>query len=141
MQAAGQVVPAQVLGWGLVDTGASSTCIGLSTARALRLKQTGVGQTRGAGGLHQNPRFFARIQIGPLAFHDGNGTTGLMLQTEVTAIPGLEDDLESLQAIAPGVPADEVKLIALLGRDFLQHCRMVYDGANGAVNITIVRPA
>ena len=116
----------------LVDTGATATCAAIDVMeKELGLRQTGVMRTRGAGGVHENPLYFARFI---LKITDKKGhTTSITREAPVMGIPELEG---AGTGIRDG-NGDPVKLIGLLGRDFLSTVKLIYDGPNATVNIKV----
>jgi len=58
----GQQPPPPVVGAILLDTAASGTCISQTAAERLGLKPTRMGVGYGAGGRHENPVYFARLE-------------------------------------------------------------------------------
>lgn len=120
----GKPVPQPVTGHFLVDTGASRTCISAQAAADLGLKPTGKTQTHGAGGVHINLTYFARFLFN--ISHAKRGSLTFEGEQPTMAIPNLDEALVPLDAQQNGKP---IRIIGLLGRDFLRHCRFSYDGA------------
>lgn len=130
--AAGRLVPDPIAGQMLIDTGASTTCIALDVAGDLRLQQTGIGQTFGVGGLHENPKFSAQLT---LALADGAAITQITVVTEAMGVPRLNEPFQALNAKNPdGTPA---RLVGLLGRDFLRHVSLRYNGPRAEVEFVV----
>ena len=131
--AAGRPVPAPVVGHMLVDTGASRTAIATHAAQSLGLHPIGVLKLRGAHGEQDSPLFYARFS---LAIADPNGARlAIQMEQRVCGVPDLERAYEKVGAqAADGSP---VRLIGLLGRDFLQYARMTYDGPQARVTIEV----
>ena len=127
----GRPVPESVLGRFLVDTGATSTCIGENTAAELGILPVGTSKTRGAGGVHENKLYPVQIVI---PVKHGAGTKPMLLDEVVMGIPDLH---KLLDEVVPRSDDDDAryKVIGLLGRDFLQHTVMKYDGPGGRVLI------
>jgi predicted aspartyl protease len=127
--AAGQAIPRPVEGLMLVDTGAQSTCISESAAQALGLQPIRLTKTYGAAGLHENKVYEAHLQIG---IDDGKGVrSDFHIEMQTICIPQLHEQMR-------GVKINNVErpLIGLLGRDFLRHTKLTYNGT-GSVEILV----
>ncbi|MEA2560620.1 MAG: hypothetical protein QOH06_2124 [Acidobacteriota bacterium] len=112
LKAAEQPIPAPVPVRALVDTGASCTCIDPSVLSALNLTPTGnVSLNTASSG--QTPHSADQYDVG---FVIPNGNTPLFLRT----IPVVATELLAAQGFH-----------ALLGRDILAHCILVYNGDMG----------
>jgi hypothetical protein len=135
----GVPVPPPVQGFLLVDTGATSTCITMEAAAELQLMPRRISRSYGAGGLTENPMFWARLQI------DIDNTQGAVttaeLDQEVAGIPGLEACYANLDVKFSrklgNVPPTKVRLIGLLGREFLRHATLLYEGSKGHARLTL----
>jgi len=100
----------------LVDTGATSSCIDADVAAALNLPIIDRRQIAGVGGVHE------------VNFHVGQ-----------IYVPELDHTLYGLFA-GVALSAGGQFHVALIGRDFLQHMTMNYDGLTGRVTITRQSP-
>ena len=132
-------MPEPVAGHMLIDTGASSTCISQQAAEALALKPSGVGQSHGAHGLRPVLQYVARLYI---SFEHEGGTFQTVREGQVMAVPDLEKAMPPT-LLAGGTP---VKLVGLLGRDFLRYVTFHYHGDEGRFMIrvhadSLVRPS
>lgn len=107
----------------LADTGASFTCIAESVAQELGLPVIDKRSGYGAGGAHVNNVYPVVLKIS--ITNDANITYTIRHEAAVQGIPKLEDHFRQF----PGAP----RLIGLLGRDLLAHCKMIYDGPAGVV--------
>ncbi|MCP4897576.1 MAG: hypothetical protein GY906_11445 [bacterium] len=129
LKAAGKPIPSPVKGFMLIDTGASRTHISEETAAQLNLKPVGSGATYGAGGLHKRPVYQVKVIV-PI--------DRIMLGTslQVLGIPDLEKPYRNMgtKAAETGEP---IRVIGLLGRDFLRHTVLIYGGAEGRVEIWV----
>ena len=115
-----QPVPKPLIGFVLVDTGASQTAISESAAQDLGLKPRGMRNVAGVAGNDQRPTYFATITLTDFVISG---------QFEMVAVKDMKY-----------VGADKSRrLIGLLGRDFLQHAHLGYDGPKGEVKITVSR--
>ncbi len=96
----------------LIDTGASMSCIDTGLAMELQLPIINQTSVAGVGGLHQFNVHLAQIRAPELSFTFYGPFTAVNL-----AAGGQER-------------------AALIGRDFLSHFRLAYDGPSGAVTLT-----
>ena len=96
----------------LIDTGATENCIDSSVAAQLGLVQVDTEAVSGIAGLAQLPVYVARIDIPALQI----------------SIPGR---FRGVHLAAGGQPYG-----ALLGRSFLRHYVMLYEGRTGRVTIS-----
>ncbi|MFN7975089.1 MAG: aspartyl protease family protein [Acidobacteriota bacterium] len=137
----GSPVPSAVHGFLLIDTGATRTCISLEAAAELHLNARRVIRTHGAGGLTENAMFWARLQID--IENARRDVTTAELDQEVAGIPGLEANYDRRDvkfSKGHGVePTTKVRLIGLLGRDFLRHATLIYEGSQGHVRLSLDR--
>ena len=125
LQSAGRTIPPAVSGHLLFDTGASRTCISRRAAAELGLTPLRLQESYGAGGKHESAVFRARLV---LALQAGNEVFDLNYETEAQEIPDLEESIEPFGLVHRG---SDVRLVGLLGRDLMQHMRVVYDGTTG----------
>lgn len=96
----------------LIDTGAGGDCIDETLATQLGLPITDSGMIGGVGGRHQASIYTARLYVPALKRLLFQRFTGVRL--------------------AEGAQPHRV----LLGRTFLRHYRMTYDGPSGAVELS-----
>jgi predicted aspartyl protease len=108
----GGTLPSPVAGLALIDTGASTTCIDDATARQMGLPVIDVVQMTSAS--HASiPQNIYPVQI------------------EVIG-PGINITVPAMGAnLAPQ------GIHALIGRDFLQHCTLHYNGLSGEITLAI----
>lgn len=98
-----------VQGAGLIDTGAQSTCVDIEAATRAGLQIRGVGKmTSASHDGYPTPLYAGRLQMAGL---DLAGTTMM------------------------GGNLAPQGLIALIGRDLLEHCMFIYDGHAGTYNL------
>lgn len=130
LTAEGKAIPPPVTGHLLVDTGATGTCIALHAAEQLGLKPHATTPNHGAHGEHESQIFLVHFS---LAIRDGNGPLlAIEREMSVPAIPDMQLAYAKLQVQMNGQP---LNVIGVLGRDFLRHARMTYDGPRGIVEI------
>ena len=110
---AGRPPPTPVSGLALVDTGADATCVDRRVAERARLGF--VGETRMTSATHDG-------EIVPL--YSGR-----------LAIDGLARDIE-LETIC-GLNLEPQGLVAVIGRDILEECVLVYNGPDGSFSLSI----
>ena len=99
-----------VLGWALIDTGATVTCIDQKAAQKAGLRIVGTGPV--ASATHSNevvPIFAAQLIFEGLKSWDAT--------------------------IAYGTNLESLGLIALVGRDVLAGCMFVYNGPDGSFSL------
>ena len=109
----GETSPTPVVGWALIDSGASSTCIDQKTAQKAGLALVDSGPMTSA--THQNeivPIFAGRLNIS-----------------------GLPQNIETTRAY--GANLEPQGLIALIGRDMLANCLFVYNGPDGSFSLSV----
>ena len=109
----GEVIPAPVIGFALIDTGASSTCIDREAAERAGL---------------------AVVDSGPI--------TSVTHEAEIVPIyagkldiAGLPNDIVSHRAYGANLAPQG--LIALIGRDALMSCVLVYNGPDGSYSLSL----
>jgi hypothetical protein len=131
--AAGREVPVPVVGHMLVDTGASSTCIAADVAQELGLLSHGTGVTFGAHGPGTVQKYVAHFDM---RIKDSvRGEVTVARDLIASAVPDLNGAYQQAQPKASdGRP---VRLIGLLGRDFLRHTTLTYEGAEGRLHLRI----
>ena len=109
----GQSVPTPIAGMALVDTGASVTCVDDTLAQQLQLPAIDVVQMMSAShAATQQNVYPIEIEI-----------VGAAISVNVPRAIG-----------ATLVPQG---IIALIGRDFLQHCTLFYNGVTGAITLSV----
>ncbi len=96
----------------LVDTGAMESAIDAELADSLNLPVLGHGQIAGAGGFFETTVYLAQIYIPELDFT-------------------IEGPFDSANLASSGQP-----YYALIGRTFLMHFNMAYEGRTGSVIIS-----
>jgi len=109
----GKPVPAPIDGWGLIDTGAVSTCIDEAAATKLNLPVVNVVTLASAS--HAS----SKAKVYPVKFQ----IAGLPVAVNVPS--------------AIGAPLEVQGLLALIGRDVLQRCTLFYNGLTGEITLSI----
>jgi predicted aspartyl protease len=100
-------------GLGLIDTGATTTCIDEKAAEGLGLPVTNVVRVASAS----------------------HSSTEQNVYPAQISIVGLPISINAPNAI--GAPLGAQGLIALLGRDVLQHCTPFYNGPGGSISLSL----
>ena len=106
-------IPAPITGWGLIDTGASVTCIDEEAARELQLPAVDVVTMASA----TDPS--TRRNVYPI-------------QIEVIGFP---IRLQALRAVGAELKIQD--LLLLIGRDVLQVCTLFYNGFTGEITLSM----
>ena len=109
----GKTVPPPISGLALIDTGASSTCIDDAIAQQLQLPATDVVQMVSAS--HAS----TQQNVYPVLIE----VVGASIQINVPR--------------AMGANLTPQGLIALIGRDFLQHVTLFYNGITGQITLSM----
>jgi predicted aspartyl protease len=109
----GKAIPAPVQGLALIDTGAGSTCIDEEAAQKLQLPVVNVVDMASAS------HALTKANVYPAKFQ----------------ITGLPMNFNAPMSI--GAPLAVQGLIALIGRDVLQHCTLIYNGHLGQISLCI----
>lgn len=133
LAAAGRPVPASISGRLLVDTGATSTCISSAVASELGLQVVDTRETYGAHGLQKTDIVLATLTIS--ISNDAGLQTLITRDQLVSAVPDLETLFQQMGVRDGNV--DSGRLIGLLGRDFLRHAILTYNGPKGRITIEI----
>ena len=103
--------PAHIGGNALIDTGAQTTSIDLEAAQRAGLPTRGKGKTHSATHMDQEcPLLAGQILLPNGLTLNGHGMLGL--------------------------PLGKLGLIALIGRDLLAHCILIYDGGNATCTLS-----
>ncbi len=108
----GKPLPTPITGFAMIDTGASSTCIDDAIAQQLGLPAIDVVQMTSAShaNIEQN-----------------------VYPTKITLMNGITLDVPR----AMGATLQPQNIIALIGRDFLQHCTLFYNGITGEITLSL----
>ena len=115
LQQAGQTIPAPVSGLALVDTGASVSAVDAGCIQQLGVQPVGMVTVGTAGGPQQQMLYPGRFSF------------------PGTNLPSLDfSSLLGADLAAQGVAGPRTgPLVALLGRDLLEHFVLVYNGPQG----------
>jgi len=109
----GEAIPAPISGEALFDTGASISAVDMAAITNLGLNPMGVASVHTPGGTVQQNLY-------PVTF--------------------LFPQLANIKAVFNSVMGSELKsqgIIALVGRDFLSNCLLIYNGPAGIFSISI----
>lgn len=113
LQAASKPIPQPVTGLALVDTGATTTCIDKTVAQQMGLAPSGTAKLSSAS--HQE--------------------TECLTYPVQLFFPAWNVGLQAARAM--GVTIANQGIVVLVGRDLLQNCVLVYNGADGAFALAI----
>ena len=113
----GQPIPAGVAGLALIDTGATMTCVHEQILTSLGLNPIGVATNGTANGPVRQNIYPARV-----VFPEAGWTV------DVSQVVGVNLTGQQI-VLAPDRPAQPI--IALLGRNLLQHWQLVWNGPGG----------
>lgn len=113
LQQAGKPIPAPVQGSALIDTGATTTCIDDDVAQQMGLAANGIAKMASAS--HAS----SECHTYPVRL----------------TFPIWNVNLDCAKAM--GVRIKSQGIHVLVGRDLLQNCVMVYNGADGAVTLAL----
>ena len=116
-----------------MDTGASATSISVEAAQDLGLQQIDVGHTYGMHGLQENPIYEAHLSM---SIAGPGGESGVEADLRVSGVRDMEAVFQKMGVKTGG--QDGGRLVGLLGRDFLRHTVLTYDGTYGVVTLKIV---
>lgn len=109
----GHTLPNPTAGFALVDTGASVTCIDDALAQSMALPVVDVVQMISASHASTPANVYpVQMQI-----------VGTPIRVEIPR--------------AMGANLQQQNLVALIGRDFLQHCALFYNGLTGQITLSI----
>lgn len=122
-----------VKGYFLIDTGASFTGIDGSVARELNLPSLGLKEAYGVEGAGMFETYRASILLYVESM--GGERLAIGLHKDFLSAPVLRDVHDAFNLTAPdGSP---LRVIGLLGRDFLQFATLNYDGLAGSWDMRI----
>lgn len=131
--AGGGAVPPPVKGYFLIDTGASFTSIDGDVARELNLPSLRLEDAYGVTGAGMFETYRASILLYVASMNGERLAIGL--HNDFLSAPVLREVHDSFNLTAPdGSP---LRVIGLLGRDFLQFATLNYDGLAGSWDMTI----
>lgn len=108
-------VPQPVKGFALFDTGASNSCVDTDVIDQLGVNPVGVARTITAAGPSQQSLFPARLYFPRLGF-----------SVEFTSVMGA--NLKQFRIM-------KGNLVALVGRDILSRCVLIYNGAHASYTL------
>ena len=124
--------PAPILGYAVVDTGASHSCIAEDVAADLGLHVTRRKEGYGAGGKLMNNLHIAQLSV---AFADARGNSRTVTLTrEFQAVPQLGAPWARFNLQLRRKPA---RIVALLGRDVLRHTMLEFRGCRGGFDLAL----
>ena len=113
MQSRGEDIPAPETGWAIIDTGASVTCIDEELATKMGLPV--IDQLAMASASHDK----TMQNVYPVTLE----------------LQGLPMGVDAPRAVGAALKAQGI--VALIGRDVLQHCTLYYNGPAGQITLSI----
>jgi hypothetical protein len=133
LTAKGHPVPKPVEGYLLIDTGASTLCVAEAVTRELGLNPVGLKDTSGLHGRQQNEIYHIHLTL----FFSRGGTELVTIENEkaVLSVPRLDEHWKPTD-IQTG-DDHPTRLIGLLGRDFLRHATLTYNGTTGLIDVAL----
>ena len=111
-----QAIPAPITGWAILDTGAYRTCIDNTTIQSLGVNAVGLEDTLTPAGRKKQNTYPAHFKF-----------------------PGTTIDLdfgEVIGADLQGQKYNNQNIIALVGRDILSACILIYNGKSGMYTLS-----
>ncbi len=117
---AGQVIPAPESGFALIDTGASISAVAEGPVGRLGVQPVGVVNIAGVTGANQQPTYPCRFTF------SGTGLPSIDFGSIVAA---------PLSSVHNQGMLDS--LIALIGRDILEHFALIYNGPDASFSLPI----
>lgn len=109
----------------LLDTGASGAMIDDGIATALKLPVEGEADVHGAHGYGKLRKYTAKLILPALDSSGQHFALGVPIQC--TGVPGLRERYQR----------DDLSVVGMLGRNFLQFCIAEFDGPSGRVAVHI----
>lgn len=120
LQLGNQTIPNPVAGQALIDTGASVSAVDAAVVQQLGVQPVGIANVGTAGGPQQQTIYPAKFSF------------------PGTNLPSIEfGELLGANLAGQQLPLPQGQLIALLGRDILQHFILVYNGPGGMYSIAL----
>ena len=128
----GKLVPQPVVGQLLIDTGARTSCISQEVADQLGMVPVSVAKSFGAHGQRNALIYLARIGLAVL---ENNERFVMEIEKPVLSVVDLQ------KSAPPGATyrGSPLSFVGLLGRDFLAHVKLAYDGPQGQYRFEIDR--
>ena len=115
----GHAVPTPVPGFALIDTGASVSAVDVAAIGQLGVQPVGVANVGTAGGPQQQATYPARFSF------------------PGTPLPSIEfGQLLGANLVGQQLPLPQGQIVALLGRDLLQHFILIYNGPGAMMSLS-----
>lgn len=113
----GQNIPSPISGFVLIDTGATRSCVHIDVVSKLGVNPIGIIELATASGKSQHHLYPAKFNFPAIKF-----------QVEFSSLIGVDLRAQSIGG---------QKIIALMGRDLLAQCLLVYNGTKGSFTIAL----
>jgi hypothetical protein len=121
LSSSGQPVASPVGGLALIDTGATNTCVDGAVLQKLGMAPIGVLTSLTAAGPAPQSMYPVRLEF---------PSEGLDL--EFSSVAGVNLTGQSVPVVPPGgQQGQQMPIIALVGRDVLSRCVLIYNGTGG----------
>lgn len=117
LSARNQQIPASVAGFALIDTGATRSCVDNQVISSLSVSPIGItilGTARGRSPHHLYPAKFS--------------FPAMKFEIEFGSVAGVD---------LTGQGAGNMRIIALIGRDVLSRCILIYHGIKGSFSLAL----
>jgi hypothetical protein len=116
LSARNQQIPAPVAGFALIDTGATRSCVDSQVISSLGVNPIGITSLGTARGRSQHHLYPAKFNF--------------------PAMKGFEIEFGSVVGVdLSGQGAGKMQIIALIGRDVLSRCILIYHGPKGSFSL------
>ena len=126
-------IPPPVRGFMVIDTSFVGTGIDAEVAQELNLEFVRETKLQSVAGPLSQPTYLALLLIMLGNVDEENLAIGG--KTEAISLPGLRVGYDTYGLTSP--EGEQVRIIGVLGRDFLQFTRFTYDGLNGTWEMEI----
>jgi hypothetical protein len=142
-QKEGRAIPDPIAGPVLVDTGAHHSCISEKTAKKLGLLPVMTKKTAGLHGAQDSNIYYVGMMLtvgNPQSLAAAKAQPRTMQKiAHMTGVPHLEEASQEYGAMISTATGEKLGFTGLLGRDFLNHIRMTYDGPAGTLRMVADR--
>ncbi len=112
-----QSIPSPVAGFALIDTGATRSCVYIHVISSLGVNPISITSLGTAGGRSQHHLYPAKFNFPAIKF-----------EVEFGSVAGID---------LSGQGVGNMQIIALIGRDVLSRCLLVYNGPKGSFSLAL----
>ncbi len=117
LSANNQRIPAPVGGFALIDTGATRSCVDSQVISSLGVNPIGIANLGTASGRSQHHLYPAKFSFPAIKF-----------EVEFGSVVGVD---------LSGQGVGNMQIIALIGRDVLSRCILIYHGTKGSFSLAL----